>query len=69
MVWMTSSINCPGWLGSECDCASVSSTRREISGISSTLAFIAATVNSPTKRCSMAWLDAGPAGFSRTTTM
>ena len=39
MVWMMSSISWPGWLGSPCDSASASLTRREISGISSTLAF------------------------------
>ena len=55
MVWMMSSISWPGWLGSPCANASASWTRREISGISSTLAFVAATVNSPTNRCSMAW--------------
>ena len=53
MVWMMSSSSCAGWLGSRCAIASASLTRREISGISSTLAFIAATVNSPTNRCSI----------------
>ncbi len=47
MVWMMSSISWLGWLGSPWVRASTSSTRRAISGISSTLAFIAATVNTP----------------------
>ena len=51
---MMSSSSWPGWLGSRCAIASASLTRREINGISSTLAFIAATVNRPTKRCSIA---------------
>ena len=68
MVWMMSSISWPGWLGSRWAIASASLTRREISGISSTLAFIAATVNRPTKRCSIAWPSPGRT-VSRTTTM
>ena len=54
MVWMMSSSSCAGWLGSRCAIAIASLTRREISGISITLAFMAATVNSPTNRCSIA---------------
>ncbi|SHV99981.1 Uncharacterised protein [Mycobacteroides abscessus subsp. abscessus] len=66
-VWMMSSISWPGRLGSPCDSASASLTRREISGISSTLALPAVTVNWPMKRCSRA----GPFGpaLSRTTTI
>jgi len=45
MVCRMSSINWPGWLGSSCDMASTSRARREISGMSSTLALVAATVN------------------------
>ena len=66
MVWMMSSSSWPGWLGSRCAIAIASLTRREISGISSTLAFIAATVNRPTKRCSIALHRRA---CSRTTTM
>ena len=59
IVWMMSSVSCPGWLLSPCDSASASWTRREISGISSTFAFEAATVNNPTNRCSIGGVLAG----------
>ncbi|COY27835.1 Uncharacterised protein [Mycobacterium tuberculosis] len=61
-VWMTSSSNWPGWLGSLSAIASASRTRREIVGISSTSAFMAATLKSPTKRCSTTL----PSTYSRT---
>ena len=41
-------------MGSLSAIASASRTRREIDGISRTSAFMAATVKSPTKRCSIA---------------
>ena len=64
-VWMTSSSSWPGNdFGSRPDLSSAATTRREMTGISSTFAFIAATVNSPTSRCSIASLPA----LSRTTT-